>query len=42
MNNGDMLLRSMLYVPGNNSRFLEKAVTCDADALILDLEPKIS
>lgn len=41
MENRDMLLRSMLYVPGNNVKFLKKAVTCDADALILDLEDSV-
>ena len=33
--------RSLLYVPGNNARFLEKAQTRGADALILDLEDSV-
>lgn len=33
-----MLPRSYLYVPADNSRFLEKAETSPADAIILDLE----
>ncbi len=34
--------RSVLYMPGSNSRALEKAKTLDADALILDLEDAVS
>lgn len=30
--------RSLLYVPANNARFIEKAHTREADAIILDLE----
>lgn len=33
--------RSLLYVPGNNSRFLDKSQTRGADALILDLEDSV-
>ncbi|MEM9247137.1 MAG: CoA ester lyase [Pseudomonadota bacterium] len=33
--------RSLLYVPGNNTRFLDKAQTRGADALILDLEDSV-
>ena len=33
-----MLARSYLYVPADNSRFLEKAETSLADSIILDLE----
>lgn len=33
--------RSLLYVPGNNARFLEKAQTRGADAIILDLEDSV-
>lgn len=33
--------RSLLYVPGNNARFLDKAQTRGADALILDLEDSV-
>jgi citrate lyase subunit beta/citryl-CoA lyase len=34
--------RSVLYVPADNSRALEKARTLDADALILDLEDAVA
>ncbi len=34
--------RSMLYMPGSNTRALEKAKTLAADALILDLEDAVS
>ncbi|MEM9394574.1 MAG: CoA ester lyase [Pseudomonadota bacterium] len=33
--------RSLLYVPGNNERFLSKAQSRGADALILDLEDSV-
>jgi citrate lyase subunit beta/citryl-CoA lyase len=33
--------RSVLYMPGNNARALEKAKTLPADALILDLEDSV-
>ncbi len=33
--------RSLLYVPGNNARALEKAATLPADGLILDLEDAV-
>ncbi|MBF0214348.1 MAG: CoA ester lyase [Magnetococcales bacterium] len=36
------LLRSVLYVPGSNSKTLAKAPTLDADALILDLEDSVA
>jgi citrate lyase subunit beta/citryl-CoA lyase len=32
------LLRSLLFAPGNHARRVEKALTLDADAVILDLE----
>ena len=35
-------LRSVLYMPGSNSRALEKAKTIPADALILDLEDAVA
>lgn len=35
------LLRSLLFVPGNNSRFLEKAKTIPADIVCLDLEDSV-
>lgn len=35
------LLRSLLFVPGNNQRFLEKAKTLSADVVCLDLEDSV-
>ncbi|MGI9372955.1 MAG: HpcH/HpaI aldolase/citrate lyase family protein [Hyphomicrobiales bacterium] len=34
--------RSVLYMPGSNTRALEKAKTLDADAVILDLEDSVA
>lgn len=34
-------MRSYLYVPADNARFLEKAETSEADAIILDLEDSV-
>ena len=36
-----MTLRSMLFVPGDSERKMEKAITNEADALILDLEDSV-
>lgn len=36
-----MLLRSMLFTPGNNMRMIHKAGTLGADAIILDLEDAV-
>lgn len=36
-----MLLRSCLFVPAHNRKFIEKALICDADAIILDLEDSV-
>lgn len=36
------LLRSLLFVPGNNPRFLEKAKTLSADIVCLDLEDSVT
>ena len=36
-----MKLRTMLFVPGNNKRMVDKAGTLGADALILDLEDSV-
>jgi len=36
-----LLLRTMLFVPGNNMRMLHKAGTLDADAIIIDLEDSV-
>ena len=35
------LLRSLLFVPGNNQRFLEKAKTLSADVVCFDLEDSV-
>lgn len=37
----NILLRSMLFVPGHNAKFIEKALVSDADAIILDMEDAI-
>lgn len=31
-------LRSFMFLPAHNRKFLDKAITCEADAVILDLE----
>lgn len=31
-------LRSFMFLPAHNNKFLDKAITCEADAVILDLE----
>jgi len=38
----DLLLRSLLFVPGFNERYLLKASQCEADALIIDLEDSVA
>lgn len=38
---GMMLLRSMLFVPGNNMRMIHKARALPADAVVLDLEDAV-
>ncbi len=35
-------MRSLLFVPGDSPRKLDKALTCGADALILDLEDSVA
>lgn len=37
----DYLLRSFLFVPAHNKKFIENAINCKADALILDLEDAV-
>ena len=37
-----MALRSFLFAPGNHKRRVEKALTLDADAVILDLEDAVA
>lgn len=41
MKSEEILLRSMLFVPAYNKKFIEKSITCDADAIILDMEDSI-
>lgn len=36
-----MILRSMLYTPGNSLRLVTKAATLPMDAVILDLEDAV-
>ena len=36
------VLRSLLFAPGNHFRKVEKALTLDADAVILDLEDAVA
>ena len=35
------LFRSLIFVPGNNPRFLEKAKSLSADIVCLDLEDSV-
>ena len=37
-----VIRRSVLYVPGSNTRALAKAGSCGADALIVDLEDAVA
>ncbi len=37
----DYLLRSMLYVPAYRKKFIDSALKCNADALIIDLEDAV-
>ena len=37
-----MALRSFLFAPGNHARRVEKALTLQADAVILDLEDAVA
>lgn len=41
MSDGNPLWRSLLYVPANNPKFIAKAHTRGADAIILDLEDSV-
>jgi citrate lyase subunit beta/citryl-CoA lyase len=40
--NTERALRSFLFAPGNHARRVEKALTLDADAVILDLEDAVA
>src|SRR4051794_29056672 len=42
MSTADQALRSFLFAPGNHARRVEKALTLDADAVILDLEDAVA
>src|SRR4029079_9661997 len=42
MNTEGRPLRSFLFAPGNHPRRVEKALTLDADAVILDLEDAVA
>lgn len=35
------LLRSMLFIPCNNEKFIKKAADCEADAIIFDMEDAV-
>ena len=37
----DILLRSLMFVPGHNEKLLESASRTDADVLLLDIEVRI-
>lgn len=41
MNRNKLLLRSFMFLPAYNTRFIDKALASDADALILDLEDSV-
>src|SRR4051794_28074555 len=42
MSTADQALRSFLFAPGNHARRVEKALSLDADAVILDLEDAVA
>jgi citrate lyase subunit beta/citryl-CoA lyase len=42
MNQAIPLVRSLLFAPGNHARRVEKALSLDADAVILDLEDAVA
>jgi citrate lyase subunit beta / citryl-CoA lyase len=42
MSRQTLLLRSLLFAPGNHARRVEKALSLDADAVILDLEDAVA
>ena len=37
----DIRLRSFMYLPASNRKFIEKAIDCNADAIILDMEDSV-
>src|SRR5579863_2884755 len=42
MDTSNRPLRSLLFAPGNHARRVEKALSLDADAVILDLEDAVA
>ena len=40
-NTEDMLLRSFMFLPAHNTKFIDKALAGDADAIILDMEDAV-
>jgi hypothetical protein len=41
MNMSGPLMRSLLFLPGNREKFLEKALALDADGFIIDFEDSV-
>lgn len=41
MENETYLMRSLMFVPANNEKFLDSAVKRDADVLLLDIEDSV-
>ena len=37
----DLLLRSIMFLPAHNTKFIDKALTGDADAIVLDMEDAV-
>ena len=40
-NTEDMLFRSLMFLPAHNTKFIDKALAGDADAIILDMEDAV-
>ena len=36
-----LLLRSFMFLPAHNTKFIDKALISDADAIILDMEDAV-
>lgn len=41
MKNDKFLMRSLMFVPAHNERFMKKAIQTDADVLLLDIEDSV-
>ena len=41
MNEETYLMRSLMFVPANNEKFLDSCVKRDADVLLLDIEDSV-